>query len=509
MNNLHNFVARLGTRILESCPFLISLFFNISPFIALITSWELYVLIYYCVLFYLVSKYIRILVFFFVGLNKINKASQINWAKKIGEIKDKKPVYNFVIFAFANESYSVLEKSADHLLSQQFDPQKITVVLAHEAKYPTGEQIAKKLINKYKSQFADIFDTQHVLQNGEIASKAANVSYSLETIRKYIMTKGYLENDVIITICDSDSLLDPTYISHLNYNFLTDNNRHTTIWSGAMVFMSNFNYAPWYIKTINLLLSIMNISLTYRWMEKFVPNSTFSLSLNLLKEINYISTDVIHDDFHTFLKALYKHQDKVFCKSLDCITMSSIPQSDTNWKTVVSQYQQIKRWGSGINEISYMLKNLYKTIFGRSTFKSKLYVAIRTVDKILDLQILGISGPLLAFNFFIVTQINPAFELEPILTRHKVMIYILTYIPFILGAITWYASYVLRKNKLVNKYATANQNQNKVFMILKEFVWWILYPFVTIPLTALPVLHAQYELFRNKQKPFVISDKKI
>ena len=508
MNNPRKLFALLGTRILESCPFLISLFFNLSPFIALVFSWELYVLIYYCVLFYLTSKYIRILVFFFVSLKKITRESQIDWISKINKLQSIEPIHNFIIFAFANESYEVLEKSVNHLLSQQYDPKKIIVVLAHEAKYPSGVEISNKLIAKFTSQFADVFDTEHILRTSEIASKSANVSYSLKCVEEYATAKNYYQKNIVITICDSDSLLDKSYIAHLNYNFLTDQNRHKTIWSGAMVCMTNYNNVAWYIKTINILFSIVNISLTYRWMEKFVPNSTFSLSLKMLREINFISTDVIHDDFHTFLKALYKHQDHVFCKSLNCITMASIPNSGTKWRSVVTQYQQVKRWGSGINEISYMVKNLYLTIMGKLNLKAKLYVAVRTIDKILDLQILGISGPLLAFNFLIITQLDPDFELEPILTRHKVMIAILTYIPFILGAITWYASYVLRKNKIVKQFIKTDKRQNPVIVVLKELIWWGFYPFITIPLTAMPVLHAQYELFMNKKKQFVITDKK-
>jgi hypothetical protein len=112
--------------------------------------------------------------------------------------------------------------------------------------------------------------------------------------------------------------------------------------------------------------------------ESLINFSSYSTSLQLIDEIGYWDTDVIPEDYRLFFKAFFKTKGKVEVEPIFLPVYNDAAEADGFWKTMVNQYEQIKRWAWGVSDDAYVIKQ-WLTVSGVA-FWEKTFRVLHVIE---------------------------------------------------------------------------------------------------------------------------------
>ncbi len=294
---------------------------------------------------------------------KVSAHIRVDWKKEAQGLSDYDKTYHMVVIPEYNEPYSVLRDTISNLTKQDFPKERLIVVLATEKRDINAQGISLNLKKEFGSEFGRFYVTVHPDAIGEVKGKSSNMAYAAREITKKMEEAKIDINFVTITSCDADALLHPKYFSYLTLVFLRDENRKYHFYQSAIMFYSNIWKIPLPGRVLNTLGSIW--SLAQLVLEKRLINfSTYSLSLAMAKDVNFWGRAVIPEDYHMFFKAYFKYGDKVATKPIFLPTLADAAESTSFKKTIINQYEQVKRWAWGVSDDPWLIKNfiLHKEI---------------------------------------------------------------------------------------------------------------------------------------------------
>jgi hypothetical protein len=267
-------------------------------------------------------------------------------------------IRHVVIIPHVKEPVSILEETIEKIKNQTFPTTQISLVLAAEAVDPNGVKVSKKLKEKYKNYFDNIWITNHVLGDDEIVGKSSNMAWAGKAAVKEIKKLGWDLSKVTVTSCDADSKFPENYFAYLTYNYITIPDSKYKFFNGAMVLYNNIWRLPFYARVKNSMNTIYNVGRLVRT-DKLVPFSTYTTSFWLVDQIGYWTPWITPEDFHLFFKALFKFNKKVECIPLYLKILSDSAEGDTHWETIRNTYKQERRWSWGISDDGWILKNIF------------------------------------------------------------------------------------------------------------------------------------------------------
>jgi hypothetical protein len=93
------------------------------------------------------------------------------------------------------------------------------VILACEERDPHAQETFEILYERYAEYFRDFIKTSHTLAPGEIAGCSSNENYAARQTYKYALKNGIDPWNVMLTICDADSLFDEVYLEHVEAEY--------------------------------------------------------------------------------------------------------------------------------------------------------------------------------------------------------------------------------------------------------------------------------------------------
>ncbi|MCL5675646.1 MAG: glycosyltransferase family 2 protein [Patescibacteria group bacterium] len=294
---------------------------------------------------------------------KVSAHIRVDWRKEAQELLGYNKTYHMVVIPEYNEPYSVLRDTISNLTKQDFPKERLIVVLATEKRDEESAETAALLKKEFGRNFGQFYITQHPDAIGEVKGKSSNMAYAAKQATRKLEGQGVDLDFVTVTSCDADALLHPKYCSYLAYAFLTDPDRKFHFYQSAIMFYSNIWKIPLPGRVLNTLGSIW--SLAQLVLEKRLINfSTYSLSLATAKEVNFWGRAVIPEDYHMFFKTYFKFGDKVGTKPIFLPTLADAAESTSFKKTIINQYEQVKRWAWGVSDDPWLIKNfiLHKEI---------------------------------------------------------------------------------------------------------------------------------------------------
>ncbi|CAF1523322.1 unnamed protein product [Didymodactylos carnosus] len=235
------------------------------------------------------------------------------------------------------------------------------------------------LINKYENFFIKIIKTIHPnhLIN-EISGKGSNCNYCVQILAKYYENDEIINlknkySNVMITVCDCDTIWCKNYFLYLNY-LCTINN------------IKNFNHIVYTPNITNLktfqsnhiLINCMSMVRTVYTHGHFRClgyirgfTSEYHIPLKLLKLIDYWDNDLVHEDIHMYNKlAILNDNLLVFKHTL-------LPCDNQTPTNINSCYQSLKllwyqslRWNLFIYDLYYLFHQLYLNIFNIKRYEN-------------------------------------------------------------------------------------------------------------------------------------------
>lgn len=428
----------------------------------------------------------------YLSTKKINEAEKDNWFENSKKFKDVLKVNHVLIIPNYKETAAKVRITLNALAKQTFPRKNLHIVLAMEEREPEAKERAAILIKEFKDIFGSIFATYHPDIPGEIKGKSSNEAYAGRFAHDKLFVKGNLDIDfATISSVDADSIFDKQYFACLTYKFLDDENRYNKFWQSAVVFYSNKWKVPAPIRVLSFFGSLWRIALLVQG-DRLITQSTYSLSLKLLRDVDFWDTDVIPEDYRIFFKAFFRLKGQVWVEPIFLKTSMDAAQSSSYIKSLQNKYIQERRWSWGVSDNPLFIKwwfTVPEIPFVRKT--------VLVYHVVLD----HIMWPT---NWFIVTiAANVLAIVNPVYSRTALGFNL----PRMAGLILSFSLIALfAMMYLEYKSWPKDENLPLIRKILFPFEF-LLMPVVGFFLSALPALISHTQLMLNKRLEYKVTEK--
>ena len=464
----------------------------LSPFHPAVVA---YIIIIFDVYFF--YKTFRTVIMATISYININNSKQADWLKKLQALEGNENLEHYIIIPNYKEDFAKVAKSLDNLLKQNYPLKKINIVLALEkSEGKVAVNRADSLRQKYGLLFGGFYATYHSVLPGEEKGKASNETYAAKEVSKITREKGHLPQNILVTSCDADTILDRQYLAYLSTAYLLDMDRKYHFYSAPVLLYNNYWQLNFFIRIQTAVSSIMRLAFLSE-KHNFIQISVYSMSLWLLESIDYWDTDIIPEDWHVFLQAFFKHGSVVRTLPIYLLNTRDGVRG-RNWQeTFKNRYEQEKRWAWGVSDLPYALEMSMHT--PHISAWDKFYRIIG----VLETHILWpTSFFILTIGASIPAIINPYF-------KRTVMGYLL---PKVAGGIlTLTSSFVLGIAYLdfQAKHHLMKKSESKKFplLVIQWLLFPILSPIISAFLSSIPALESHTRLLLGKKLTYKVTKK--
>jgi len=286
---------------------------------------------------------------------------QINWPEQCRGLPWRE-IIHLVIFPTYDESLPVIRSSFAALVKDGYPLDKLIVVLAIEER--AGEA-AKERAGAIAREFGDKF--RHFLITvhpdgigGELKGKGANQTWAAKRVKEEIIDKfNYDYDKILISVFDMDTVVMPGYFYCLTHKFLTVKNPYRASYQPIPVYHNNIWQAPFFARVAAASNTFWQMMQQIR-QEKLATYSSHAMTWRALVEIGFWSTNMVSEDsrifWHCFLyyRGDYRVEPLYFPVSMD------VCMDETAGRTMKNLYKQQRRWGWGVENLPYLMFNVFK-----------------------------------------------------------------------------------------------------------------------------------------------------
>jgi len=420
------------------------------------------------------------------SIKQIDKAMKTNWMQQLeNKYKDEyKEIYQAILIPFANESIDIVTNTVDKIANANFPVEQKILALAPETKIESGLQIAQLLQEKYKDKFFKIFVFPHTLVAGEIVGKASNQNNGARELYKKLLNAKVDPKNVIITSLDSDMLIDKEYLSLLTYKFLeAKEDRFSKVFQPIPMNLTGM----WETAAPAHMISSFGVqwflSLIHRPFD-FINFAVYACCLQSVHNAGYWAPDIIPEDERFYWQMYFYTKGKVEVVPLFLPVFGSVIVSENYKKTLIAQYDQIRRWAWGVSETSFIvIKMLKDTTIPWSNKLIKLYIKVRkNIEWVMLPIILGIGNFLPDWLNKDYKQSTIAFNI-PILTSRMLTLTLFSFIALFF---------------IIQKLSPAKPEKWKFYKTVLHYAKWVIFPIVSVIFGSIPALDAQTRLLLGK-----------
>ena len=317
------------------------------------------VVAYYVLAFsiYWLYRSLTVSVLALIGYFRIQAATRYDWLGDVQVFPDWKRVNHVVLIPTYKEPLHTLRRTLTGLVQQTFPHKNLRVVVSFEEREgEEGKEKAVAIRQEFGGKFGDLITTFHPDVAGEVKGKSANIAWAARAANEGVVKKNKLAVDyVTVTNEDADVVLAPQYFSYLTYKFLDHPRRFWRIWQPAVMYYNNIWRVPAPVRALATVWSVVQIYVLMR-QEALINFSTYSTSFKMVERIGFWDTDVIPEDYRLFFKSFYYFKGKVEVEPIFLPAYADAAESTSYWKTLVNQYNQVKRWAWGVSDNVYLVK---------------------------------------------------------------------------------------------------------------------------------------------------------
>ena len=439
------------------------------------------------------------------GYFLIQTSQSINWLDKFNQdFRADWPKYNdishIVIISSYKEPIPVIDDMVFLSLISQVDInlKKIHVVLAQEQRAGSESNSATTSYfqKKYANTFGSLSFTIHPANvPGEIAGKHSNEAYAAKYFKKHFIDNHKLKiENLTLTSCDVDAIINPKYFSALTYQFAKNPDRYQRFWQSPVFWHHNINQIPAFTRIIAIMGNVLHIANIQEPDGLFFSYSCYSSSYSLINLAGYWDPDMIPEDWHIFLQCFFASGGKATVEPIFLPMVTDAPDGKTYFGALKNRYQQSIRHAWGAIDIPYAIQQSIQ--HPEIPFLTRFL----RVFKLIETHFIWSS------NWFILTLgtslpviLNPKFFQTAIgfnLPRVSNIILTICLAPlFALIILDW---------KLRPK------NQKTGFKnIIKNILQWPFMPLATLTMSVLPGLHSHTRLMLGHRLEYKTTQKKV
>lgn len=435
------------------------------------------------------------------GRRRIRQDLQVDWvaryqAERTLQSLAWEQVQHVVIMPNYAETDETLIASLENLAQVDFAREQMIIVLAMESREADCIAKAKRLQAQFAGCFAHIFYTLHPDGlPGEMRCKSANQAWAARWIKHELVDlHGYNLDHIIVTTMDADTIWHPRYFHALTYHFAIEQSRHQRIWQAPLRYHSN-------IYRINPLMRISNayataFELAYlaapHWLT--LPMSSYSLSLRMLDSHGYWDTDVIADEWHTYIKAYFASNGQFKIVPIYLPFLVTAVNGKTLRESIRNRYRQSLRHAWGTKEMTYTLLQMWQNPHTPLSRGMRLFMRVSH-----DILHAGVGWVFLTVGTQLPILLHPHLLDGGLLYPPFLIMNISFFLVFWLGVVFWWLDVDVRPKANHRKVS----REEWLYMLFSPVVL----PLIALVFVSLPVLHAQFRLMIGHGLTFHVTQK--
>jgi len=365
VNNL-SLKKKLGYRFYETLPgIIIWVIFGVGLFFAFLKPiFAIYFIIAFS--FYWLIKAVYLTILLSYSWRKYKKAIKTKWLEKLSAydgstvggktIKSWRNYHHLIFLATYKEEIEIVRTTFQALISSSYPKNKFIIVLAGEERDKENFlRIAHQIKKEFGHHFFKFLITLHPKNlKGEIPGKGSNLHWAGGKALEFINKLGWPYEKIITSSFDIDTCVHQDYFAHLTYKYLTVENPTRCSYQPIAIFNNN-------IWQSSALTRVVARSTTF-WLltelsksHVYFTFSSHSMSFKALVETGFWEKDVVSEDSRIFLQCFIHYNGDYKVVPLHVPVYMDNVCAGSFWKTIISQYKQILRWGYGVENVPYML----------------------------------------------------------------------------------------------------------------------------------------------------------
>lgn len=353
-----------------------------------------------------------------VGYKRYKREMVVDWLKQCQELdfaklpdpQDLPPKFSdlkqLILIPAVNEGMSVLENTFQGLAQAQYPKENLFVAVSIEERgasevIPRLEEIKKK----YGPAIGELLVYVHPKGTpGEaIGAAAANRTWGGRHAVEELQKRGIDLRHVFFTTFDADCRVHPQFLARATYQFLTAKNRREKFYQTAVYLFDNN------IWEVPPLMRVQANGVTLAVLSSWVVDadrkdtwSCYSVPLTTVLEANFWDVTLGVDDTTFFWEAFLAKEGKFSGEGFYIPIYSDAVQGETVFKSHVSQYKQLVRWGWGVLVFPLAVKGFLQK--NKIPFSAKI---IRLLYMIEQYSIWQTITFLITFGFALFLATNP------------------------------------------------------------------------------------------------------
>jgi len=401
-----------------------------------------------------------------------------------------------IIVAVHRESRDIVEPTIKSILDSNYDIKKnVLFVYAYEERGgPEVEKQARELTAKYAKYFKDAMCYKHPAGiPGEVKGKGSNITHAGRRLAAYVEKHGIDPMKVVVTTLDCDHRPHRQYLPALSYMFCVSPDPLRAAYQPLQIFNNNIWDAPAPMRVIAAGNSHYYMVMTQRphLQRNFAAHAQ---SLKALIDMDFWSMRTIVEDGHHFWRSYFHFDGNYRVYPMAIPIYCDAVLSDTYWKTIKAQFQQLRRWTYGASDFPFIVSNG----FFRKNKVPRADLIAKTLRHLEGHVHWAVGAILLALAAFIPTLLNPesyiAYMLPTTVSRIQTI-----------GLVGIFASLFVALKTLPPRPLRYKRHRT-IFMVLQ----WFYLPITNIVFSSLAALNSQTRLmFKRYLTVFDATEKSV
>lgn len=404
-------------------------------------------------------------------------------------------VHHIIILPTYDESITVLRTSVKSLALSLYPKDKIHIVVGFEERIgETAHDKAKVLTEEFAHLFGTFLTTFH--PDGlpeEKRVKSANATWAIKKIEVALKNKNIPVDNILVSNFDSDTVVSPSYFSHLTYSFITHQDRYHVSYQPLPMYHNNVWDAPSFSRVIATGSTFWQMIESTR-PERLVTFSSHSMTLRALKDVNYWQTNIISEDSRIFWQCLLHYNGHYSTEPLYTSVSMDAALAGTWWQTLKNQYKQKRRWAWGIENFPYLIHGFIHN--KKIPWRTKITYTFRTLEghhswATTPIIVAGLGWLPILFG-------SPAFH-------NTILSYSLPYITRAIMTIAMLGLLISAALSLL--LLPSRPARIKPWRFIPMSLQWALFPIIATTLSAIPALDAETRLMLGRDLHFNVMQK--
>ncbi len=402
-------------------------------------------------------------------------------------------LYQAVIIATVNESREVLEPTIQAVLNSDYDPKRIILIIAYEAR--AGQQTedrVRELMKVYGDKFKDSMMVKHPSNiPNEVIGKGGNITYAGRVLEKYILKQKIDPKRVLVTTLDADNRPDKRYFACLSYLYCVVPNPIHASYQPLAMYTNNIWDAPTMMRVLATGNNLFYIVTTKR--PHLSRNfSAHAQPLQALIDTDFWSTRTVVEDGHQFWRSYFRYEGDYRVYPFSIPIYQDAVLAEGYVKTLKAQFIQLRRWTYGASDVAFIADKgfWHKNNVPKADVLAKL---LRT----LEAHVTWATGPLIVY---FAAFIPPLFHPQNLAANQLPLIVSRVQRIGIAGLlVSLYVCLVTLPPR-----PARHKRHRSIFMLLQ----WFLLPVTSVVYSSMAAFNSQTRLmFKHYLSRFDVTDK--